>query len=149
MQNFLNGVQAKDLHSSKSIYQPGTLRKVICIYSPCLVTIGEYYLIQVSTKSIPLKDLEVLVQGRGAMKVSQMWCDSTITILLALPGDTMITTAGAVIGCSGDQTLINVGSYVHFSTDPGEVKCACTEHLLELKIVLYSKFQCMHLCEWP
>ena len=69
-----------------------------------------------------LSDLNVLVRGGDQMTVQQIKNKESYTITMsALPMMTLIQQAGAVIGCSVNQELINVGSNVQFSAGPNEV----------------------------
>ena len=78
-------------------------------------------IIQVSQRSIHLNNMDVLVQGCGTLTIRQMQQNSKFTLLLvSLPVTTLVFPAGAVIGYS-DRELINVGSYVQFSTGFDEV----------------------------
>ena len=70
----------------------------------------------------PLSDLDVKVEGAGTIPLSRLLCDSGSTVLLlSLPTDTTVSSAGAVVGYCSDQLLIDVGSYIQFSTGPSEV----------------------------
>lgn len=75
-----------------------------------------------SSKAISLSKLKLQAEAADTLTIGQMLGDSTYTILLqSSDTDTMVYPSGAVIGCSDDHELINVGSYVQYSAGPGEV----------------------------
>ena len=91
---------------------------------------------QVCDQSTLLNDLEVVLQDGSKMRLEQMKSDDGYTVLLSgLPVTTPIFPAGAVIGHSENQELIN---YVQFSAAPGEVNKIYNIYLHENVSFSYS-----------
>ena len=81
----------------------------------------------------------MVLQDGSKMRLEQMKSDDGYTVLLSgLPVTTPIFPAGAVIGHSESQELINVGSYVQFSAAPGEVNKIYNIYLHENVSFSYS-----------
>ena len=81
----------------------------------------------------------MVLQDGSKMRLEQMKSNDGYTVLLSgLPVTTPIFPAGAVIGHSESQELINVGSYVQFSAAPGEVNKIYNIYLHENVSFSYS-----------
>ena len=80
-------------------------------------------------------NLDVKVEGRGITQLSELLHDCNNTVLLSqLPTDTHVNSTGAVIAGYGDQSQIDVGSYVQITTALSMVRksLSCTLPLLFL-----------------
>ena len=124
------------VESDKSIYKPGTLRKVctcMCKYSGMIFT--QALFMQLSAKALELGAIEMTIPGRGTILLSQ--AISTCKLLMMPPSiklSTPVTSSAAIYGSGG--WLINVGDFVLYkSANSSAVRlrvCVCLKDCVKV-----------------